>query len=138
MHPKHFRKALKRFDPRLDFKWNGRKNLWQVVGRDRRNKEYVIHNVPLGKLDELGPWIIEQMAAVTPHKQGGADEINRMLDEQIEAEEKRQEKASRDAFDAVSEDVFRTWQMVDGESVSIPSGFTVNDKRRIRPKAVGA
>jgi len=138
MHPTFFRKALKQFDRRLDFKWNGKKNCWQVVGRDRRHIEYVIHNVSLGEIDKLGPWIIEQMAAVTPHKQGGAKEVNRMMDEQIEREEKEQEKASRDAFDAVAEDVWHTWQMVDGERVTVPSGFTINDKRRVKPEAVGA
>lgn len=138
MHPTDFKKALQQFDPRLDFVWNGKKNVWQVVGKDRKNKTYIIHSIPLGKINELGPWIIEQMAAVTPHKQGGAKEINRMLDEQIEKEEKRQEKEASDAFDSLSNDVYRTWQRKDGERVSMPSGFTIKDSRRFKPEAVGA
>lgn len=133
MHPTRFREELKRFDPKLDLVWNDKKSCWQVVGKDRKNKEYVIYNVPLGDTDKLGPWIIQGLYDATPHKQGGAAAINRMLDAAREREEEQEEKDIADAIDARAEDAWAHLNYREGSRVSMfKPGFVVNDKRRIQ------
>ncbi len=131
MHPDHFKKALKQFDPKLDFEWNGQKGQWEVVGRDRKGIKYLIKAVPLGKIDELGPHIIEELWSVTPHRQGGAEVVNRMIDDINQEDEARIERDLQTALDGAEAEAYTCLQRRNGNRVSV-DGFKVTDKRRVK------
>lgn len=133
MHPNSFREDLRRFDPRLDFQWNGRRQRWQVTGKDLKGIEYVIHEVPLGQIDQIGPQIIQALYNVSPTKQGGADAVNRMLDKQEDDIELAQDRKLSDDIDAVGGEAFDLFQRRMGRRISnagIPDEVIENDRRR--------
>lgn len=131
MDPSRFREDLRRFDPRLDFVWNGKIQAWQIVGMDRRQIRYLIATIPLGHLDRLGPQVIESLWACTPHRQGGAAEMNRRLDARADDEATRQDRGIAAALDEVAEGAYESLRRRDGMRVSnagIP-GVEIVDRR---------
>jgi hypothetical protein len=136
MTPESFRTDLKRFDKRLDFVWNGAAASWEVVGVDKRNIKYVIKSIPLGKLETLGTWVLQDLYECSPMKQGGERALNRIIDEDIERLEQIQEKDFQNKLDAVNDDAYIRLKYGTGERVSFSgvgekheSGFTVTDRR---------
>jgi len=145
MTPQSFREDLKRFDKRLDFEWNGLKARWEVVGKDKRNVKYVIKEIPLGQLETLGTWVLQDLYECSPLKQGGAKALNRKIDEEQERIEKAQEQEHRNKMEAVHDDAYIRLKYGIGERISFAGvgekhegGFFVNDRRRNTESATGA
>lgn len=138
MTPNRFREELKRFDPKLDFEYNGKAAQWQVVGFDRRGIKYLIKPIPLGQIDTLGPWILQELYDASPHKQGGAKEINRRLDRMREEEEAQQERDFQNRLEATNSEAWETFQRRMGQRINnVGLPFTVNDKRRVTDEGGG-
>jgi len=130
MTPDSFRQELKRFDPRMDIVLDRKKGLWNIVGLDKKSIKYIAKRVPF---DALGKWIICDMYDNSPMKQGGQKDLNRKIDEEIERNERIQEKDHKNKMDAVHDDTYDRLKWGLGERVSLSStdSFVVNDKRRI-------
>lgn len=137
MTPESFREDLKRFDKRLDFQFNKIKMEWEIFGIDRKNKKYVIKSIPIGKIDTIGPWVLQDLYECSPTKQGGHKELNRRIDEAQEKEELRKEVEYRDKMQAINEDAYLHLKHQIGQRVSFhktetsDSGIVINDRRRL-------
>ena len=128
-----FRQELKRFDPRMDIELDRKRGLWNIVGSDKKNIKYIAKRVPF---HALGKWIICDMYDNSPMSQGGHRDLNRKIDDEIERNEKIQEKDNKNKMDAVHDDTYDRLKYGLGERVSFAnveekrSDFFVNDKRR--------
>jgi len=136
MTPESFRDDLKRFDKRLDFVFNGETFAWEVIGLDKRNIKYVIKSIPLGKLETLGTWVLQDLYECSPLKQGGEKALNRKIDEEIARTEQIQQKDFQNKLDAVNDDAYVRLKYGTGERVSFAGvgekhegGFFINDRR---------
>lgn len=143
MTPQSFREDLKRFDKRLDFQWNPVNSSWEVFGLDRKNRKYVIKVIPLGKLDTLGTWVLQDLYEASPLKQGGAKALNRKIDAEIESNEQRQEKDYRNKLDAINSEAYVKLKYRAGERLSFATverckDFVVTDRRRVQENTVSA
>jgi len=137
MTPNRFREELKRFDRSLDFEWSGKKQEWQVVGKDKKGNRYIIKRFPIGKIGTVGLHTIQELYDVSPMHQGGAKALNARIDRIIEEEEKEEEKNQANAIQERLEDAWMHYQYKDGKRVSFhkPDGevetITVTDRRRV-------
>jgi len=137
MTPQSFREDLKRFDKRLDFVYNARKMQWEVVGHDLKGKKYLIKAIPIGQMETIGTWVLQDLYSMSPTKQGGAKELNRRLDDAIEEREKIQEKDNRNDMEGLHDEAYVRLKYGLGERVSLhqperhETTFTVNDRRRV-------
>ena len=125
-----FKKELKRVDKRLDIIWNKEKQVYQVIGIDRRGIIYIVQTIPLGKLSELGTHLIQAIVDLSPMKQGGAQEMNRRIDRLIAEESEQEEKVMQDTIAYASDEAFEHLARREGRRIN-SAGFIVNDKRRI-------
>lgn len=125
-----FRRELKRVDKRLDIIWNGQKQVYQIIGKDRRNITYVIQTIPLGKLSELGTHVIQSIVDLSPIKSGGAKAMNRRIDRMIEQEREQDERHMQDTVSYTTAEAFEHLARREGRRIN-SAGFIVNDKRRI-------
>lgn len=134
MTPSRFREELQRFDKSLDFVFNGRRQRWEIVGRDRRNQKYLIASFKLGQLDKLGLEYLRDMAEVSPTK-SSAKEVNRRIDRIIEDEEKAEEKKFQNSVNDRLDDAWTHFQYAEGSRVSMATigageHVYIRDKRR--------
>ena len=136
MTPQRFKEDLQRFDKRLDIEFNGEKMRWEIVGRDLKNKKYLIKSIPLGQMDTLGPATLQELYDCSPIKQGGAKELNRKIDEQIEKEEAAEEREMQNRIEERIEDAWQHLQYRNGYRISLhvpnqTEPLVINDKRRV-------
>lgn len=142
MSPDSFRDDLKRFDKRLDFTYNPVKFCWEVIGLDRKNVKYVIKSIPIGQIDKLGPWVLQELYDCSPTKQGGEAALNRKIDAELAKSELADERAERDRIEAASDEAYLHFKHKMGQRVSFcrtetsDSGIVVNDKRRVQLSTV--
>lgn len=132
MEISRFKEELRRFDPRLDFTWNGKRSVWQVTGEDARRVRYVIYEVPLGQLDTLGPHIIQGLYDASPTKQGGASALNRLLDERIDRDERAEDRRLSDELGMLAAEAWDHADRIEGRRINnagVP--WVVNDRRRV-------
>ncbi len=134
MTPQSFREELKRFDPRMDIVLNKSRGLWEIIGKDGRNRKYIAKQVPFGM---LGKWVICDMYDSSPMKQGGAKALNKKIDEEQERIEKQQEKEFQNKLEGIHDDAYIRLKHGVGERISFAGvgdkhegGFFVNDRRR--------
>lgn len=132
MSPQRFKEELKRFDRRLDFIFNSRKGQWEIIGVDLKHKKYLIAKFKLGELATLGTDFLKDMAAVSPVK-SSAKEVNRRIDNIIEAEEKAEAKQQHNAINDKLDESWVHFQYAEGSRVSFAT-IGVTDKVQIRDK----
>jgi hypothetical protein len=138
MTPSRFRAEVRRFDKRLDFRFNGRKQQWEIVGVDARNQKYLIAKFKLGELDHLGLDILRDMAEVSPIK-SSAKEVNQRIDRLIEDDEKRQARHLQSNISDRLDEAWSHYQYAEGARVSFANigdnskneKVTITDRRRI-------
>lgn len=138
MTPTRFRAELQAFDPKLDIEYNGKAGQWQIVGVDRRGIKYLIKVIPLGQIDKLGPWVLQELYECSPHKQGGR-ELSHRLDMMRDEEEAQQEREMKSRVEAATAEAWEALQRRQGlriNNVGLP--FAVNDKRRFTETSVSA
>ncbi|HWR72781.1 MAG TPA: hypothetical protein VN604_06400 [Nitrospirota bacterium] len=125
---------MKRFDKRLDITFSGEKGAYEIIGVDRRGKEYLIKTIPLGQLNELGKHTLQELYDSSPHKQGGARAMNRRIDRMIEEEENREERQMQDTLDHATSEAYDLMKRRTGMTQTLPGEeskyFSVKDKRR--------
>lgn len=134
MSPSRFREELRRFDKRLDFVWNGRKQRYEIVGEDMRHKKYLIASFGLGKIETLGLSYLRDMAEMSPLK-SSAKEINQRIDNIIERTEKREANALQSSISDRLDEAWEHFQYAEGSRVSFATlhlgdDFVVRDRRR--------
>ncbi len=117
MTPKRFREELQRFDRRLDFIWSGRKQRYEIVGIDARQKKYLIASFGLGKIDTLGLDYLRAMAEATPREKS-AKEINQRIDNIIERQEAQESKELQASIDDRIDEALEHYGYKEGFRVS--------------------
>ena len=132
MSPDSFRAELKRFDRRLDLVWSGERQRWEVVGVDRRQKQYLIRAIPLGQTETLGPWILHDLYDCSPTKQGGWRAVSRRLDDEKQQEEAARERARQSQLETATQEAYESYARRTGSRVSNAGApYLVTDHRRI-------
>lgn len=134
MTPSRFKEELKRFDKRLDFVWNGRKQRYEIIGESARHQKYLIASFGIGKIETLGLQYIRDMAEVSPLK-SSAKEINQRIDNIIEAQEKDEEKHQANNINDHLDEAWEHFQYAEGSRVSLATigmkeEIQIRDRRR--------
>jgi hypothetical protein len=144
MTPSRFKEELKRFDKRLDLKFNGAKGRWEIWGTDRKNIQYLIKSFYLGEIEKMGLNVIREMAEVSPMK-SSAKEVNARIDRIIEEEEKQEAKATKDAINDRLDESWERYQYAEGSRISFArtesklndsKEFVITDKRRFKDSSI--
>lgn len=131
MDPLRFREELRHFDKRLDLIFNPVKSQWEIIGTDRKGIKYLIKAFPLGRIDQIGMYVLRELAEMATFRHGAKD-INRKIDRMIEEEEATEQRQTKSTIEAVTSEAHAAFQRRVGRRISnVGVPYIVNDKRRV-------
>lgn len=93
------RRELKSLDKRFDVEIvNDMEYPYRITCVDGRGLKYTVSRIPIGGVHKAYVQIVEEIYKLSPIHHG-AKEVNRLIDEQIEKDEKAEEKSISDALE---------------------------------------
>lgn len=131
MEPQYLERELKKIDRSLSLERDVKNQRWNVTGTDAKRRKYLIYQIPFRDFSWMAPRVIPALWKLSPAKQGGAKGVNRQMDEQIDRQEKQDEKNLNDALDYAGAEAYDYMQRRRGQRITLP-GFTINDYRRVK------
>lgn len=136
MEPQYLERELKKIDKGISLEKNVKNQRWDITAVDVKRKKYLLYQIPFKDFHWMAPRVIPALWQVSPTKQGGAKNLNRKLDENIERQEKQEEKELQDALDYAGAEAYDSMRRREGQRITMP-GFTINDYRRVKEEDNG-